>query len=121
MTGTSEEAVAARARKVEAAPSKLEVDDHNLDHAVFRSWRPHCMKGRTEACGHWKSGGETGDAQTVNLDYMHTRSEQEKEGEEGVPNFAAKENKTTTAMAKVVPSKGAQEYAVEVVRKFVEQ
>ncbi len=64
---TSEEGSAARARKVEAAPSKREVEDRNLDHAVFRSWRPHCVKCRTEACGHRKRGGETGDAPTVSL------------------------------------------------------
>ncbi len=38
---TNEERVFARARKVEAAPSKKEVEDRNLDHAVFRRWCPH--------------------------------------------------------------------------------
>ena len=82
---TSEEGVAARARKVEAVPSKKEVEDHNSDHALFRSWRPHCVKGRAEACGHRRGGGQTGDAPTVSLDYTHTRSEQEKEEEKGMP------------------------------------
>ena len=49
-----EEAVRARARKTEAVPSQREVDEHNLDHGVFRSWCPHCVKGRTEAQGHRK-------------------------------------------------------------------
>ncbi len=74
----SEEGVVARARKVEAVPSKKEVEGRDLDHAVFRSWRPHCVKGLAEACGHRKKGGETGDAPTVSLDYMHTCSEQER-------------------------------------------
>ena len=34
---TSEEGAGARARNVEAVPSKKEVKEHNLDHAVFRS------------------------------------------------------------------------------------
>ncbi len=38
---TGEEGVAARARKVEAVPSKKDVQDHNSDRAVFRSWCPH--------------------------------------------------------------------------------
>ena len=41
-----EEAVRARARKTETVPSQKEVEEHNLDHGVFRSWRPHCVKGR---------------------------------------------------------------------------
>ncbi len=44
----------ARARKVEAAPSKKEVKDRNLDHAVFRSWCLPRVKSRAEACGHRK-------------------------------------------------------------------
>ena len=41
-----EEAVRARARKTGAVPSEREVEEHNLDHAAFRSWCPHCVKGR---------------------------------------------------------------------------
>ena len=33
-----EEAVRARARKTEPVPSQREVEEHNLDHGVFRSW-----------------------------------------------------------------------------------
>ncbi len=42
----SEEGVGARARNAEAIPSKKELEEHNLDHAVFRSRCPHCVKGR---------------------------------------------------------------------------
>ncbi len=82
---SGEEGVAARARKVEAAPSKKEVEDQNLDHAVFRCLCPRCAKGRAEACGSRKRGGKTGDAPTDSLDYLHTHSEQEKEEEKGMP------------------------------------
>ncbi len=78
---TREEGVAARARKAEAVPSK-EVEDHNLDYAVFRNWCPHCMKRRAEAYGHRNRGGETGDVPAVHLDHVCARSEQEKEEEE---------------------------------------
>ena len=47
-----EEAVRARARKTEAVPSQREVEEHNLDHGVFRSRCPHCVKGRAESYGH---------------------------------------------------------------------
>ena len=49
-----EEAVRARARKTEAVPSQREVEEHNLDHGVFRSWCPHCVKGRAESYWHAK-------------------------------------------------------------------
>ena len=75
----SEGGVVAKARKVEVVPSKKEVGDHNLDHAVFRSWCPHCVKGRAEAYGHKKRGGATGDVPTISLDYMYMHSEQEEE------------------------------------------
>ena len=54
---TSEEASRARARRTEAVPSAKEVEERNLDHCVFMSWCPHCVKGGAEACGH-KGGKE---------------------------------------------------------------
>ncbi len=59
---------AASTGKAEAVPSKKEVEDYNLDHAVFRSWRPHCGKGHAEAYGRRREGGETRDVPTVSLD-----------------------------------------------------
>ena len=41
---TSQDASRARARRTEAAPSAKEVEELNLDHSVFRSWCPHCVK-----------------------------------------------------------------------------
>ncbi len=116
-----EEGVGARTRKSEAVPGKKELKDHNVDHAVFRSWRPHCARGRAEAYGHRKRGGETGDLPTISLDCMYTHSEQEKEEEKGMPIIAVRDNETKMVMAKVVLGKGVQENAVEVLRKFVEQ
>ncbi len=118
---TREEGVAARARKAEAVPSRKEVEERNLDRALLRSWCLRYMKGRAEAYGHKKIRGNVGDAPTVSLDYTHMPSEQEKEEEKGMPIIVVKNDKTKLVMAKVVPNKGVQEYAVEVVRKFVEQ
>ncbi len=78
------------------------------------------MKGRAEACGHKKRGGDGGDVPIVSLDYAYVRREQEEE-EKGAPIIVVKDNKTNLMMAKVAPSEGARENAVEVVRRFVEQ
>ncbi len=48
----------ATARKVFAVPNMQEAEEHSLDHAVVRSWCPHCVKGRAEGCGHEKRGEE---------------------------------------------------------------
>ncbi len=106
---TGEEGIAARARKAEAAPGKEEAEERNLDHAVFRSWCPRCVKCWAEAYGHKKRRREEGEAPTVSLDYMYTRSEQEKEEEEeGMPIIAVKYDSTKLVMAKVAPSKGVR-------------
>ncbi len=54
---TGKEGVTARARTVEAVPSRKEVEEHNLNHVVLRSWCPHCVKGRAEAYGRKKRRG----------------------------------------------------------------
>ncbi len=63
----SVEGAGAKARKVEAVPSKKEVEEHHSDQVAFRSWRLHCAKGRAEAHGHKKRGGHGGDVPTVSL------------------------------------------------------
>ncbi len=65
-----EEAVRARARKTEAVPSQREVEEHSLDHGVFRNWCPHCVKGRAESYEHVKKVKNEGDVPTIGLDYM---------------------------------------------------
>ncbi len=51
---------------------------------------------------------------------MTTHSEREKEEEIGMPNLVDEDSKTKTIMAKVVPSKGFESYAVEVANRAVE-
>jgi hypothetical protein len=57
---------------------------------------------------------------TIGLNYMYTRSEQEKKQEKGMPIIVANDNKTNVIMAKVVPSKGGDNHALERVEKMVE-
>ena len=116
-----EEAVQAKARKTGAVPSQREVEEHNLDHGVFRSWCPHCVKGRAESYGHVKKVQNEGDVPTIGIDYMYMHSEQEKEEEKGMPIVVAKDNRTKMIMARVVPSKGLDSYAVETVKRMVER
>ena len=75
----AEEAVGARARRTDAVPSAREVEEHNSDHAVFRSWCPHCVKGRAESYGHVRKVLRESDTPVIAIDYMYMHSEQEKE------------------------------------------
>ena len=85
-------------------PSENEVEERNFDHALFRSLRPRCVTGEAES--HWRvrKAQSEGEAPTVWVDCVHTRSEQEK-AERGTPIVAVQDNKTKMSMAKVVPSK----------------
>ncbi len=50
-----------------------------------------------------------------------TRAASRRRREKGIPIAAVQDNKTKMVMAKVVPSKGLREYAVEVVMKVMQQ
>ncbi len=76
--GAGVEAVRARARRVETVPREKEVEEGDLDHGVFWSWLPHCVKGRAEAYEHVREVTGESDVPTVGVDYVYTRSEQQK-------------------------------------------
>ena len=50
-----EEARSVKAPPVPATPSKAEVAQHRLTHRPFRSWCPHCVRGKGRADKHRKS------------------------------------------------------------------
>ena len=106
--GVGEEEVKQKARTTEAVPSEREVDEHNLDHGAFRSWCPHCVKGRAESYGHSVKKTKEKEIPTIGMDYMYMHSNQEKEEEVGMPIIVMKDSKTRMLMARVVPSKGAE-------------
>ena len=45
---TSSEAVAARIANAPKKPSQAEVDTHMTTHLPFRSWCPHCVRGKSK-------------------------------------------------------------------------
>ena len=53
-----EETIKANFRKLEEQPTQEEIDDHNIDHANFRSWCPHCVKGGSKSFPHRKNKGQ---------------------------------------------------------------
>ena len=110
-----------KARSTETVPSAREVEEHNLDHAVFRSWCPHCVKGRAEAYGHKTEKDKERSVPIVGIDYMYMHSEQEAEEEKGMPTLVIKDSRKKMIVSKVVPRKGVVDYAVGTLKKAIEQ
>ena len=52
-------------------PSKEEVDEHMLTHLPFRSWCPHCVRGRAVNAPHRKLATRQGKVAVVSMDYMY--------------------------------------------------
>ena len=120
--GQSEE-LRVRVRKTEAVPSDREVDEHNVDHATFRAWCPHCVKGRGEAYGHPRGQGPTKEIPVISIDYMYVHPEQadDEEREKGMPILVARDSRTKMVYARVVPQKGHDDYAIGALKRIVEQ
>ena len=86
-----EEANKATAPKIPIKPSQEEVDSHMLTHLPFRSWCPHCVRGKSKGKPHRKQAGTGKEIPTVALDYMFMHGNQ-KEGEErGMPILVVKD------------------------------
>ena len=119
--GVGEEGPRPKVRTTEAVPSEREAEEHNVDHGVFRSWCPHCVKGRAESYGHKNKKSTEKEWPTIGIDYMYMHSEQEKEEEVGRPIVVMKDSKTRMIAGRVVPSKGVESYAIGEVKKTIEK
>ena len=49
-------------------PTKLELEEHEHSHIPFRSWCPHCMRGKSKASGHRTSSGAR-EKPIISIDY----------------------------------------------------
>ena len=68
--GETEEARKPKAARVPTRPSQEEVDEHMITHLPFRSWCPHCIRGKSKGKPHKKSNQGNREIPTVALDYM---------------------------------------------------
>ena len=92
-----EEANTAVAPKIPIKPSQEEVDAHMLTHLPFRSWCPHCVRGKSKGKAHRKQTGTAKEIPTVSLDYMFMHGNQEEDEEKGMPILQAF-SKVTSAL-----------------------
>ena len=101
-----EEAVAPRVPPVPAKPTQAEQDEHYAtDHAAYRSWCEHCVKGRGRVSPH--AVVSEGELPEVGVDYAYL-------GPEGsqVTILVCKCKRTGCLAARQVPEKGLNVYAL---------
>ena len=60
-------------------PTQREWEEHRIDHWPFRSWCPHCVKGRATGKQHNRRSEES-EIPVFGFDYLHTNEAKELEG-----------------------------------------
>ena len=121
-----EEALRAKAVKAPVRPSQEEVDEHMATHLPFRSWCPHCVRGKSKGKPHRKPTKEHREIPTVALDYTFMHDTQGEHEERGMPILVVKDIRqddvgTGMIFAHVVPPKGVQPFAVKTLAGIVAQ
>ena len=65
-----EEAELPKVIKVDPRPSEEEVNRHNVTHLPYRSWCPHCVRGKAKRRAHRRRmRSERGGVPVISLDY----------------------------------------------------
>ena len=107
-----------RGRRKPEEPTQEEIEEHYLDHANYREWCPHCVKGKGVSHPHRKiDEDEKGVIPVVSMEYMFLSDKQDKGEEKGMPILVTKDHKTRMVFARVVPRKGADTYAIKRARQ----
>ena len=65
----SEEVQRVRVRRKPEEPTREEVEEHNVDHAQYREWCPHCVKGRGVSHVHRRVLRDDRGIPMVSMDY----------------------------------------------------
>ena len=118
----SEEAQVPKVVKCDPRPSQEEVDKHNVTHLPYRSWCPHCIRGKAKRRAHRKRVREKRQGiPVISLDYMWMKGKKEEEDteQEGNPIMVAHCRDTKLAMSKVVLKKGVDPYSVKVITDMI--
>ena len=84
-TQEGDEGVKVKYRRTDEEPTAREVEEHNMDHAKFRSWCPHCVKGKAGAYGHRAREDKEHKIPRVSVDYVFMRHKQSPGEERGNP------------------------------------
>ena len=121
-----EEARAVHAPPIPDTPSKEQVRQHRLTHRPFRSWCPHCIRGKGRSDQHRQSSQKDLHTEIPKIasDYFYVgqrrprgkeerdRAEEEAERDGQTPIIVLKDCKSKAIFAHACPRKGAHEAVV---------
>ena len=71
----------AKFRVLEKEPTQAEIDEHNLEHAQFRSWCPHCVMGKAKPFPHLRIKKKERDIPVISIDYAFMNDDKDKKEE----------------------------------------
>ena len=110
-------------RKIKTEPTQEDTDEHNLDHAQIRSWCPHCIKGRATSSPHLARESKGRELPVINIDYAFMNDDRDKKDDQDkrMPIIVIKDDETNIKLARVVPNTGVDPYAVDRIKKDIEQ
>ena len=110
--GVGEEGVAMRGLRAPRAPTAQERDEHNLTHLPYRSWCPHCIRGKSKASPHKQSAEDCKEKAMISIDYAFLGSPAE-QGEVLTDEEALKRGYSPCLILWDHKGKGLYAYAVE--------
>ena len=106
-----EEAASVPVLRDPGEPTQAEVDQHNLTHAAFRSWCPHCVRGRGRNAAHRTIRRDADALPTLSFDYCFLGSknpdeDHEQESAGMTPVIVMHDDVSGSVFAHAVPKKG---------------
>ena len=110
-------------RKLALEPTQEEIEEHNLNHASFRSWCPHCVKGQAKSFPHKRVISRYHEVPVISIDYAFMSDDKDKrdDSEKGMPIIVLVDKEPNIRGARVVPKKGVDTYAVDRIKKDLGQ
>ena len=111
-----QEARVAQVIKAPSAPTRQEIEEHEVTHLPPRTWCHHCVEGRGIAAPHHDHEEEEGRLPTLGTDFFHMGQSDEPV----LPMIAAKEKATKMLFAHMLPSKEVGQHVVDVTKDDIE-
>jgi hypothetical protein len=118
------EQVRVKLPRTPSTPTAIEIQEHLLTgHAVYRSWCPHCVRGKGVKDHHPAAvpGGES-DVPTISLDYGYLGAEgggqqgdEEAEADGQSPFIVVQDGKSKSIFAHLIPQKGVHYEGADLV------
>ena len=117
-----EEAELPKRITIDVRPSKEEVELHNKTHLPYRSWCPHCVRGKARRRAHRRKRRKVrGGIPVISVDYMWMKGKKGDGDEEkkGNPILVMHCRDTKLTWARVVLRKGVDPYSIKVMSDMI--